>query len=58
MLATQLALPQADGSTKRWTPSGKPAFSVTPAAPPRTRVAFAAAHVVVDSLAPEDPVVG
>jgi hypothetical protein len=56
MLATQLALPQADGSTKRWTPSGTPAFSIAPAPPPRTRVAFAAAHVVVDPLAPDDPV--
>jgi hypothetical protein len=50
----QLALPRADGSLTPYGPEGEP-LRVAPAAPPRTRVAYAAAHVVADPLADYDP---
>jgi len=55
MLATGILLPQADGTRKRWSPSGKPAYAASAGGPPRSRVVFAAAHVVADALAPDDP---
>ena len=55
MIATgQLALPKADGSLESYTP-GAPSPWPSKARPARSRVAFAAAHVVVDPLAPTDP---
>src|SRR5438270_2907182 len=55
MIATgQLALPKADGSLEAYTP-GAPSPWPSKARPARSRVAFAAAHIVVDPLAPTDP---
>src|SRR5712691_11163256 len=55
MIATgQVALPKADGSCEAYTP-GAPSPWPAKARPSRSRVAFAAAHVVVDPLAPIDP---
>ena len=58
MLATRLRLPQADGTLAAWTPSDVPRFAVTPQGPPRTRVAYTAAHVVSDPRSPVDPILG
>jgi hypothetical protein len=58
MLATALRLPRADGSLEPWVPSDAPRYAVTPQAPPRTRVAYAAAHVVSDPRSAVDPVLG
>jgi hypothetical protein len=58
MLATRLRLPQADGTLTAWMPSGVPRHALTPQGPPRTRVAYAAAHVVSDPRSPIDPVLG
>jgi hypothetical protein len=58
MLATRLRLPQADGTLAAWLPSDVPRHAVTPQGPPRTRVAYAAAHVVCDPSSPIDPVLG
>ena len=58
MLATRLRLPHADGTLTAWVPSDVPRHAVTPQGPPRTRVAYAAAHVVCDPRSPIDPVLG
>jgi hypothetical protein len=58
MLATRLRLPQADGTFAAWVPSDVPRHAVTPQRPPRTRVAYAAAHVVSDPRSPIDPILG
>jgi hypothetical protein len=58
MLATRLRLPHADGTLMAWVPSDVPRHAVTPQGPPRTRVAYAAAHVVCDPRSPIDPVLG
>ena len=50
----QLQLPRPDGSLEAYTPGAPSPFS-TMASPPRTRVAYAAAHVVCDPLADVDP---
>jgi hypothetical protein len=50
----ELALPRTDGSLSPYIPSGE-ALPVVPADPPKSRVAFAAAHVVADPLADIDP---
>jgi len=50
----QLRLPRADGSLQSYAPGG-PSPYPTSASPPRTRVAYAAAHVVCDPLADNDP---
>ena len=50
----QLRLPRADGRLESYTP-GAPSPWPTRAKPPRTRAAFAAAHVVADPLASVDP---
>jgi hypothetical protein len=50
----ELILPRADGSLMPYALEGEPLL-VAPAAPPRTRVAYAAAHVVADPLADNDP---
>ncbi len=58
MPATALRLPRADGTLGAWVPSDVPRFAMTPQTPPRTRVAYAAAHVVSDPRSPIDPVLG
>ena len=58
MLATRLRLPRADRSLAPYAPSSVPRASTAPQAPPRTRIAFAAAHVVADPLAAIDPILG
>jgi hypothetical protein len=55
MLSTALRLPQADGSLAPYVPSDVPRHPLTPQAPPRSRIAYAAAHVVADPLSPIDP---
>jgi hypothetical protein len=58
MIATRpLRLPRADGSLEQYVPGAPSAFPLS-AAPPRTRVAYAAAHVVCDPLANIDPWLG
>src|SRR6266700_3665685 len=55
MIGTRpLRLPRADGSLEQYVPGAPSAFPLS-AAPPRTRVAYAAAHVVCDPLANIDP---
>jgi hypothetical protein len=55
MIGTRpLMLPRADGSLEPYLP-GAPSPFRTSAAPPRARVAYAAAHVVCDPLADVDP---
>src|ERR687889_159230 len=49
-----LILPRSDGSLASYVPQGEP-LPVSPAPPPRTRVAYAAVHVVADPLADNDP---
>jgi uncharacterized protein DUF993 len=50
----QLQLPRTDASLEVYTP-GAPSPFPTSADPPRTRVAYAAAHVVCDPLSDNDP---
>jgi hypothetical protein len=52
--APALRLPRADGRLAPFAPTAAPVLPA-PAGPPRTRVAFAAAHVVADPLAPGSP---
>ncbi|HET8630719.1 MAG TPA: dihydrodipicolinate synthase family protein [Thermomicrobiales bacterium] len=52
-----LLLPRADGTLAPYTP-GAPVELPATAAPAQSRVAFAAAHVVCDPLAPGDPTEG
>ena len=55
LIGTQpLLLPRADGSLEPYTP-GMASSLPTRSAPPRSRVAYAAAHVVCDPLANSDP---
>jgi hypothetical protein len=54
LTTTSLRLPRADGTLEPYTP-GEPSPWPRHARPPRTRVAFAAAHVVADPLADVDP---
>src|SRR4051794_39436365 len=54
---TPLRLPRADGSLEPYT-LGEPSPFPGSATPPRTRVAYAAAHVVCDPLADIDPWLG
>ena len=49
-------LPRADGALHSYAPVGDP-VDIAPAAPPRSRVAYAAAHVVCDPLADNDPTI-
>jgi len=58
MVGTPLRLPRADGSFAPYVPSGAPRHAAVATGPPRTRVAYAAAHVVADPLAATDPVLG
>ena len=52
-----LLLPRADGTLAPYHP-GAPSTFRPPAGPPRSRVAYAAAHVVCDPLATGDPIGG
>ena len=54
-MTTDLKLPRADGSLYPYRPSKGASFEL-PKEPFRSRVAFAAAHVVCDPLADTDPV--
>jgi hypothetical protein len=58
MIATQLRLPRADGTLEAYVPSDAPRHSFAAQPPPRTRIAYAAAHVVSDPRSPIDPVLG
>ncbi|MBK1786251.1 dihydrodipicolinate synthase family protein [Prauserella cavernicola] len=51
---TGLLLPTRDGTLESWSPSGR-TVPDAPAEPPRSRIAYAAAHVVADPLSPGDP---
>jgi hypothetical protein len=51
---TVLRLPRADGRLEDYAP-GPPVAFETPTGPPRSRLCFAAAHVVRDPLADADP---
>jgi hypothetical protein len=53
----ELLLPRVGGALEPYRLSGDP-LPVEPAAPPESRVAFAAAHVVADPLADVDPTGG
>src|SRR5262249_3661984 len=50
----QLQLPRGDGSLEGYTPGAPSPFPST-AAPPRARIVYAAAHVVCEPLANNDP---
>jgi hypothetical protein len=50
----EILLPRADGTLDSYTPVGEP-VAVAPAPPSSSRVAYAAAHVVCDPLADNDP---
>ena len=52
--STALNLPRASGAIEPYSP-GEPSAYTTAHDPPRSRVCFAAAHVVADPLAPGDP---
>jgi hypothetical protein len=52
----EILLPRADGALHSYAPVGDP-VDIAPAAPPRSRVAYAAAHVVCDPLADNDPTI-
>jgi hypothetical protein len=54
LVLKELVLPRTDGSLSPYVPSGE-ALPVVPADPPKSRVAYAAAHVVADPLADIDP---
>ncbi len=54
-MSTSLILPRADRSFAAYTPGRAPSYT-TPAGPFRSRVAFAAVHVVLDPLADTTPV--
>ncbi|MDT7726683.1 MAG: hypothetical protein QOI21_3259 [Actinomycetota bacterium] len=51
---TALSLPAPDGNLIPWTPSGRRSAAPRPGYP-RSRTAYAAAHVVVDPRSPADP---
>jgi hypothetical protein len=53
-----LRLPRADRTLAPYVPSSVARIAVTPQAPPKSRIAYAAAHVVSDPLAGIDPVLG
>jgi len=58
IVSTPLRLPRADGTLAPYVPSNVPRHAVTPQAPPRSRVAYVAAHVVCDPRSPVDPILG
>jgi len=56
-ITRELLLPRADGTLEAYAPAA-PSALPGQAAPPRSRLAFAAAHVVPDPLADNDPWLG
>ena len=50
----EILLPRADGALDSYVPVGEP-VDIAPTAPPQSRVAYAAAHVVCDPLADNNP---
>jgi hypothetical protein len=58
MLAATLRLPRADGTLATYVPSTAPRWSRAAQPAPRSRIAYAAAHVVVDPRADVDPATG
>src|SRR5688572_289675 len=54
VMRKKILLPRADGALQSYAPIGE-SVAVAPAAPPRSRVAYAAAHVVCDPLANNNP---
>jgi hypothetical protein len=58
VIRTELRLPRADGTLAAWVPSDAPRHAITAQGPPRSRIAFAAAHVVSDPRAAVDPILG
>jgi hypothetical protein len=52
----EILLPRADGALHSYAPVGD-VVDIAPAAPPRSRVAYAAAHVVCDPLVDNDPTI-
>jgi Protein of unknown function (DUF993) len=58
VIRTELRLPRADGTLAPWVPSEVPRYPLIPQAPPRSRIAYAAAHVVSDPRAAVDPILG
>jgi len=55
MRGSSLLLPAADGSLTPYEPGAPPQLPAPDPSPPRSRVAFAAAHVVAEPLAAGDP---
>lgn len=53
-MSHDLLLPRPDGSLEKYEVNGQPRFALQ-AVPPKSRVAYAAAHVVADPLADIDP---
>ena len=53
-MTEQVLLPHADGSLAPYAPGGRAVLDEPPG-PPRSRIAYAAAHVVADPLANVDP---
>ena len=53
-MTEQILLPHADGSLEPYAP-GKHVVLDEPPGPPKSRIAYAAAHVVTDPLADVDP---
>jgi hypothetical protein len=54
LTAAPLRLPRAGGALESYTPR-EPVALESPTGPPRSRICYAAAHVVADPLAPGDP---
>jgi Protein of unknown function (DUF993) len=50
-----LQLPDRDGTLRTWTPTGPAGDPAGGPAPPTSRIAYAAVHVVADPLSPADP---
>ena len=50
----EILLPRDDGNLHPYAPAGEP-VTVASAAPPKGRVTYAAAHVICDPLADNDP---
>ncbi len=53
-----LRLPRADRTLAHYVPSNVPRWPVVAQPPPRSRIAYAAAHVVADPLSALDPAIG
>jgi len=56
--SASLRLPRADRTLVPYVPSSVPRIPAVPQGPPRSRIAYAAAHVVADPLSALDPALG